>query len=66
MGVRFMPVSSPRVPELHPCGRILMFGRPVQFDEVRQKVHAVFGQQLDLHYMNNEVTPTRAHPQARH
>lgn len=36
--------------------RILMFGRPVQFDEVRQKVKTVFGQQLDLHYMNNEVT----------
>lgn len=33
-----------------------MFGRPVQFDEVRQKVKTVFGQQLDLHYMNNEVT----------
>lgn len=37
--------------------RILMFGRPVQFEEVRQKVEAVFGQQLDLHYMNNEVKP---------
>lgn len=32
-----------------------MFGRPVQFEEVRQKVKTVFGQQLDLHYMNNEV-----------
>lgn len=35
--------------------RILMFGRPVQFEEIQQKVKAVFGQQLDLHYMNNEV-----------
>lgn len=32
-----------------------MFGRPVQFEDVRQKVETVFGQQLDLHYMNNEV-----------
>uniref|UniRef100_A0A674MF08 Mitogen-activated protein kinase kinase kinase 3 n=1 Tax=Takifugu rubripes TaxID=31033 RepID=A0A674MF08_TAKRU len=36
--------------------RILMFGRPVQFEEVRQKVETVFGQQLDLHYMNNELS----------
>lgn len=35
-----------------------MFGRPVQFEEVRQKVETVFGQQLDLHYMNNEVCLT--------
>lgn len=33
-----------------------MFGRPVQFEDVHQKVRTVFGQQLDLHYMNNEVT----------
>ncbi len=32
-----------------------MFGRPVQFEEVQQKVKTFFGQQLDLHYMNNEV-----------
>ena len=32
-----------------------MFGRPVQFEEIQQKVKTVFGQQLDLHYMNNEV-----------
>ncbi|KAI1896392.1 hypothetical protein AGOR_G00094310 [Albula goreensis] len=40
------------------CGerRILMFGRPVQFEEVKQKVKTVFGQQLDLHYMNNELS----------
>ncbi|XP_030649544.1 mitogen-activated protein kinase kinase kinase 3 [Chanos chanos] len=40
------------------CGerRILMFGRPVQFDEVQQKVKSFFGQQLDLHYMNNELS----------
>lgn len=36
--------------------RILMFGRPVQFDEIQQKVKVVFGQQLDLHYMNNELS----------
>nr|XP_019949768.1 PREDICTED: mitogen-activated protein kinase kinase kinase 3 [Paralichthys olivaceus] len=36
--------------------RILMFGRPVQFEEVQQKVKTVFGQQLDLHYMNNELS----------
>ncbi|KAK1799353.1 hypothetical protein P4O66_007588, partial [Electrophorus voltai] len=33
-----------------------MFGRPVQFEEVQQKVKTVFGQQLDLHYMNNEMS----------
>ncbi|XP_062342021.1 mitogen-activated protein kinase kinase kinase 3 [Osmerus eperlanus] len=45
------------------CGerRILMFGRPVQFEEIQQKVKTVFGQQLDLHYMNNELSiPLRA------
>lgn len=36
--------------------RILMFSRPVQFDEIQQKVKSVFGQQLDLHYMNNELS----------
>ncbi|KAM6905041.1 mitogen-activated protein kinase kinase kinase 3 isoform 2-T2 [Xenentodon cancila] len=36
--------------------RILMFGRPVQFEEIHQKVKSVFGQQLDLHYMNNEMS----------
>lgn len=36
--------------------RILVFARPVQFEEVQQKVTTVFGQQLDLHYMNNEVS----------
>ncbi|XP_027016912.1 mitogen-activated protein kinase kinase kinase 3 [Tachysurus fulvidraco] len=40
------------------CGerRILMFTRPVQFEEVQQKVKTVFGQQLELHYMNNEMS----------
>ncbi|XP_016124610.1 mitogen-activated protein kinase kinase kinase 3-like [Sinocyclocheilus grahami] len=40
------------------CGerRILMFGRPVQFEEVQQKVKTFFGQPLDLHYMNNELS----------
>ncbi|XP_044037711.1 mitogen-activated protein kinase kinase kinase 3 isoform X2 [Siniperca chuatsi] len=36
--------------------RILMFGRPVQFEEIQHKVKTVFGQQLDLHYMNNELS----------
>lgn len=36
-----------------------MFGRPVQFEEVRQKVKTVFGQPLDLHYMNNEVASSQ-------
>ncbi|XP_028311414.1 mitogen-activated protein kinase kinase kinase 3 isoform X2 [Gouania willdenowi] len=36
--------------------RILMFGRPVTFDDIQQKVISVFGQQLNLHYMNNELS----------
>ncbi|KAM4597722.1 mitogen-activated protein kinase kinase kinase 3 [Polymixia lowei] len=36
--------------------RILMFSRPVLFEDVQQKVNTVFGQQLDLHYMNNELS----------
>ncbi|XP_015217432.2 mitogen-activated protein kinase kinase kinase 3 isoform X1 [Lepisosteus oculatus] len=36
--------------------RIIMFARPVQYEEVKQKVKTVFGQQLDLHYMNNELS----------
>lgn len=39
-----------------------MFGRPVQFEEVKQKVKTAFGQQLDLHYMNNEVLWRSAAP----
>uniref|UniRef100_A0A3Q2XEU6 Mitogen-activated protein kinase kinase kinase 3 n=1 Tax=Hippocampus comes TaxID=109280 RepID=A0A3Q2XEU6_HIPCM len=35
---------------------ILMFGRPVQFDEIHRKVKLVFGQQLDFHYMSNELS----------
>lgn len=42
--------------------RILVFGRPVQFEEIQQKVKAVFGQQLDLYYMNNEVKCCTVHP----
>lgn len=42
-----------------PVCRILVFGRPVQFEEIQQKVKTVFGQQLDLHYMNNEVKRRR-------
>ncbi|XP_077398233.1 mitogen-activated protein kinase kinase kinase 3 [Festucalex cinctus] len=36
--------------------RILTFGRPVQFDDVQHKVKLVFGQQLDLYYMSNELS----------
>lgn len=36
--------------------RILTFVRPVQFEDVLQKVKNVFGQQLELHYMNNELS----------
>uniref|UniRef100_A0A3B3CKV7 Mitogen-activated protein kinase kinase kinase 3 n=1 Tax=Oryzias melastigma TaxID=30732 RepID=A0A3B3CKV7_ORYME len=34
---------------------ILVFERPVQFEEIQQKVKSVFGQLLDLYYVNNEV-----------
>ncbi|KAM3923626.1 mitogen-activated protein kinase kinase kinase 3 [Leptodactylus fuscus] len=36
--------------------RILQFPRPVKFEDVEQKVKFVFGQQMDLHYMNNELS----------
>uniref|UniRef100_A0A8C7X9T6 Mitogen-activated protein kinase kinase kinase 3 n=1 Tax=Oryzias sinensis TaxID=183150 RepID=A0A8C7X9T6_9TELE len=36
--------------------RILMFERPVQFEEIQQKVKSVFGQLLDLYYVNNEMS----------
>ncbi|XP_051905256.1 mitogen-activated protein kinase kinase kinase 3 [Hippocampus zosterae] len=36
--------------------RILMFGRPVQFDEIQRKVKLVFGQQLDFRYMSNDLS----------
>lgn len=35
--------------------RIIAFSRPVRYEDVEHKVAAVFGQPLDLHYMNNEV-----------
>ena len=35
--------------------RIIAFSRPVRYEDVEHKVTAVFGQPLDLHYMNNEV-----------
>uniref|UniRef100_A0A8C6NI24 Mitogen-activated protein kinase kinase kinase 3 n=1 Tax=Nothobranchius furzeri TaxID=105023 RepID=A0A8C6NI24_NOTFU len=35
---------------------ILMFGRPVQFEDIQQKVKSVFGQQLDLYYIHNEMS----------
>uniref|UniRef100_A0A3B5MID6 Mitogen-activated protein kinase kinase kinase 3 n=1 Tax=Xiphophorus couchianus TaxID=32473 RepID=A0A3B5MID6_9TELE len=38
-----------------PC-RILVFGRPVQFEKIQEKVKSVFSQQLELHYMNNEMS----------
>ncbi|XP_071967176.1 mitogen-activated protein kinase kinase kinase 3 [Engystomops pustulosus] len=36
--------------------RILQFTRPVKFEDVEQKVKLVFGQQMDLNYMNNELS----------
>uniref|UniRef100_A0A3P9M5P6 Mitogen-activated protein kinase kinase kinase 3 n=1 Tax=Oryzias latipes TaxID=8090 RepID=A0A3P9M5P6_ORYLA len=36
--------------------RILMFERPVQFEEIQQKVKSVFGQLLDPYYVNNEMS----------
>lgn len=36
--------------------RIIPFARPVRYEDVQQKVKTVFGQPLDLHYMNNEVS----------
>ncbi|MED6250868.1 hypothetical protein ATANTOWER_013484, partial [Ataeniobius toweri] len=36
--------------------RILVFGRPVQFEGIQEKVKSVFGQQLELHYLNNEMS----------
>jgi len=35
--------------------RIIAFSRPVRYEDVEHKVTTVFGQPLDLHYMNNEV-----------
>lgn len=35
--------------------RIIAFSRPVRYEDVEHKVATVFGQPLDLHYMNNEV-----------
>uniref|UniRef100_A0A8B9J600 Mitogen-activated protein kinase kinase kinase 3 n=1 Tax=Astyanax mexicanus TaxID=7994 RepID=A0A8B9J600_ASTMX len=50
------PVSTASTTNRQVTYRILMFCRPVQFDEVQQKVKTVFGQQLDLHYINNEMS----------
>nr|XP_057904461.1 mitogen-activated protein kinase kinase kinase 3 isoform X2 [Doryrhamphus excisus] len=36
--------------------RILMFVRPVQLEDVQRKVKSVFGQQLDLYYVSNELS----------
>ncbi|XP_058531307.1 mitogen-activated protein kinase kinase kinase 3 isoform X3 [Ochotona princeps] len=36
--------------------RIIAFSRPVRYEDVEHKVAAVFGQPLDLHYMNNELS----------
>uniref|UniRef100_A0A8C2RU65 mitogen-activated protein kinase kinase kinase n=1 Tax=Capra hircus TaxID=9925 RepID=A0A8C2RU65_CAPHI len=36
--------------------RIIAFSRPVRYEDVEHKVTAVFGQPLDLHYMNNELS----------
>ncbi|XP_042329058.1 mitogen-activated protein kinase kinase kinase 3 isoform X1 [Sceloporus undulatus] len=36
--------------------RIIPFTRPVRYEDVQQKVKTAFGQPLDLHYMNNELS----------
>ncbi|KFQ59037.1 Mitogen-activated protein kinase kinase kinase 3, partial [Pelecanus crispus] len=36
--------------------RIIPFVRPVRYEDVQQKVKTAFGQPLDLHYMNNELS----------
>ncbi|XP_035156307.1 mitogen-activated protein kinase kinase kinase 3 isoform X2 [Callithrix jacchus] len=36
--------------------RIIAFSRPVKYEDVEHKVTTVFGQPLDLHYMNNELS----------
>ncbi|XP_013358613.1 PREDICTED: mitogen-activated protein kinase kinase kinase 3 [Chinchilla lanigera] len=36
--------------------RIIAFSRPVRYEDVELKVAKVFGQPLDLHYMNNELS----------
>nr|XP_023655621.1 mitogen-activated protein kinase kinase kinase 3-like [Paramormyrops kingsleyae]XP_023655623.1 mitogen-activated protein kinase kinase kinase 3-like [Paramormyrops kingsleyae] len=36
--------------------RVLIFGRPVQFEDLKQKVATMFGQRLNLYYMNNELS----------
>nr|XP_020651774.1 mitogen-activated protein kinase kinase kinase 3 isoform X2 [Pogona vitticeps] len=36
--------------------RIIPFSRPVHYEDVQQKVKTAFGQVLDLHYMNNELS----------
>ncbi|XP_059525898.1 mitogen-activated protein kinase kinase kinase 3 isoform X4 [Myotis daubentonii] len=36
--------------------RIIAFSRPVRYEDVERKVTTVFGQPLDLHYMNNELS----------
>uniref|UniRef100_A0A2I3TBI7 mitogen-activated protein kinase kinase kinase n=1 Tax=Pan troglodytes TaxID=9598 RepID=A0A2I3TBI7_PANTR len=35
---------------------IIAFSRPVKYEDVEHKVTTVFGQPLDLHYMNNELS----------
>lgn len=36
--------------------RILQFPRPVKLEDLRAKAKVVFGQSVDLHYANNEVS----------
>uniref|UniRef100_A0A8C8RM56 Mitogen-activated protein kinase kinase kinase 3 n=1 Tax=Pelusios castaneus TaxID=367368 RepID=A0A8C8RM56_9SAUR len=36
--------------------QIIPFIRPVHYEDVQQKVKTAFGQPLDLHYMNNELS----------
>ncbi|CAJ0954342.1 unnamed protein product [Ranitomeya imitator] len=48
--------KSTENPQIFALYRILQFPRPVKFEDVEQKVKLVFGQQMDLHYMNNELS----------
>lgn len=42
-------------PPPSPC-RILQFPRPVKLDDLKAKAKVAFGQTMDLHYTNNEVS----------
>uniref|UniRef100_A0A8C3S5I3 Mitogen-activated protein kinase kinase kinase 3 n=1 Tax=Chelydra serpentina TaxID=8475 RepID=A0A8C3S5I3_CHESE len=50
-------VEEKKIPRLSfSPSRIIPFVRPVRYEDVQQKVKTAFGQPLDLHYMNNELS----------